>query len=140
MDAEAVAGLGASDITVKKYKPPRGFMTVVFVACALTYTAFCRRANFEPGSVLYETLLAHVPRFAKFCHIIQPLLFWFMIVLHAGETVWMATRRLERHTVRMFSRVWWLWVLSCFVEGVGSSVRFDECVREEKARKEGMKH
>lgn len=140
MDAEAVAGLGASDITVKKYKPPRGFMAVVFVACALTYMAFCRRANFEPGSVLYDTLLKHVPGFARFCRIIQPLLFWLMIMLHAGETVWMAKGRLVRHTVRMFSRVWWLWVLSCFVEGVGSSVRFDECVKEEKARREGMKH
>ncbi|KAL9067580.1 MAG: hypothetical protein Q9161_006769 [Pseudevernia consocians] len=140
MDAEAVAGLGASNITVRKYKPPRGFMTAVFVACALTYISFCRRANFEPGSIFYDTLLKKAPSFANFCRIIQPLLFWFMIVFHGGEAVWMAKGRLEKHTVRMFSRVWWMWVLSCYVEGIGSYVRFDECVREEQARKEGMKH
>ena len=140
MDGEAVAGLGASNITVKKYKPPRGFMAVVFVACLLTFISFCRRANFEPGSVSYDTLLKHIPSFAKFCWTIQPLLFWFMVVLHGYETVRMVKTRLEKHTVRMFSRVWWMWLLSCSVEGFGSYVRFDECVREEQAKKEGMKH
>ncbi|CAD6583435.1 MAG: hypothetical protein ASARMPRED_001319 [Alectoria sarmentosa] len=140
MDGDAVIGLGASNITVKKYKPPRGWMTAVFVACALTYICFCRRTNFEPGSVFYDTLLRNVPSFAKFCRVIQPWLFWFMVVAHAAEASWMAKSRLEKHTVRMFSRVWWMWVLSCFVEGVGSSMRFDECVEEEKAKKEGMKH
>ena len=140
MDGEAVAGLGASDITVKKYKPPRGFMTVVFVVCLLTQICFCRRANFEPGSVLYDTLLRHIPSFASFCRTVQPLLFWPLYLIHAGETVRMVTSRLEKHTVRMFSRVWWMWVLSCFVEGLGSFKRFDECVKEEKSRKEGMKH
>ena len=52
----------------------------------------------------------------------------------------MAKSRLEKHTVRIFSGVWWMWVLSCFAEGYGAFVRFDECVREEKAKKEGMKH
>ena len=141
MDGEAVAGLGASDITVKRYKPPYGFMTVVMVACLLTHISFCRRANFEPGSVFYDTLLLkHVPRFADFCWTIQPLLFLPNYLLHGTEAAWMVKSRLEKHTVRMFSRVWWMWVLSCFAEGYGSFVRFDECVSEEKAKKEGMKH
>ena len=63
-----------------------------------------------------------------------------MVAMHAGETVWMVKSRLEKHTVRTFSRVWWMWVFSCFVEGTGSFVRFGECVEEEKAKREGMKH
>lgn len=140
MDGEAVAGLGASNITVKKYRPPHGFMTVVFVACALTLVSFCRRANFEPGSVFYDTLLKKIPSFAKFCRTVQPLVLWFMIIVHGAESMWMVKSRLEKHTVRMFGRVWWMWVLSCWVEGFGSYIRFDECVREESARREGMKH
>ena len=54
--------------------------------------------------------------------------------------MWMVKGRLKKHTVRIFSRVWWMWVLSCYVEGLGAHVRFDECVREEKARNEGLKH
>lgn len=140
MDEEAVAGLGASNITVKTYKPPRGFMTVVFVVCALTQISFCRRANFEPGSVFYDTLLINIPNFANFCRVIQPLVIWFMVISHGAEAMWIAKSRLEKHTVRMFSKLWWMWVLSCYVEGVGSFARFSECVREEKAKREGMKH
>ena len=140
MDGEAVAGLGASNITVKKYKPPRGFMTVVFVVGALTLVSFCRRTNFEPGSVFYDTLLKNIPSFANFCRTIQPLILWFMIITHGAEAMWMMKSRLEKHTVRMFSRVWWMWVLTCCVEGYGSFITFDEFVREETARREGMKH
>ena len=140
MDGEAVAGLGASDITVKKYKPPQGIWTVIFIGFVLFYLSFYRRANFASGSVPYETLLRHLPRFAKFCWTVQPLLFWLVVVLHAGETVWMARVKLEKHTVRVFSRVWWLWILSCLVDGSASLARFGECVREERAKKEGMKH
>ena len=140
MDGEAVAGLGGSNITVKNYKPPQGFMAIVFVACALSYISFCRRANFEPGSIFYDVLLKNAPSFAHFCSKVQPLVFGFMVVVHSMEAAWMAKSRLEKHTVRMFSKVWWMWALSCFVEGIGSFVRFDECVREEKVKKEGMKH
>ena len=140
MDGEAVAGLGASNITVKKYKPPSGFMTVVFVACALSYIAFSRPGNFEPGSFFYDTLLRKSPSFARFCRVVQPWILTFIITVYTAETLWLVKGRLEKHTVRMFSRVWWMWVLSCWVEGMGSGVRFDQCVREEMARREGMKH
>ena len=141
MDGEAVAGLGASSINVKKYTPPHGFMMIfTFIACSLTYICFCRRANFEPGSMFYNTLLTRVPNFANFCWTYQPLVIWGITVIHAGEATWMVKSRLNKHTVRMFSGVWWLWLSSCFVEGIGSFVRFDECVREEEAKREGAKH
>lgn len=140
MDAEATAALGRSDVTVTRYKRPREFMMVVMVACALTYAAFCRRGNFVPGSILYNTLLHYIPRFADFCWMIQPLLIYPMVMLHAGEAVHMARSRLEKHTVRCGSRVWWTWVGSAFLEGVGSFVRFDEVVREEGEKKAKIKH
>lgn len=140
MDAEATAALGRSNINVKEYKNPRGFMTVVFVACACTYLAFFRRANFEAGSLLYDMLLKYFPRFANFCWAIQPYLFGFMVVAHSGEAVYMERRYLRKHTVRMGSLVWWKWMVSTFVEGVGSFKRFEEVVREEESRREGPKY
>jgi len=140
MDAECTAALGRSSVTVKSYKPPRGFMTVVMVACALTFAAFCRRVNFVPGSLLYTALLRNVPRFADFCWTIQPLVIYPMALLHAAEATYMARSRLEKHTVRWGSRVWWTWVGSAFLEGWGSIVRFDEVVREEEERKAKLKH
>lgn len=140
IDAEAVKGLGRSSVTVKRYKGPRGWMTVVMVVCVLTFVAFARRGNFLPGSLLYDGLLRYVPGFAKFCWMVQPLVFYPMLAGHAVEAVHMERSRLRKHTVRMFSRTWWMWVISNFVEGLGAFVRFDEVVRDEEERREKAKH
>ena len=140
MDAEAVKGLGRSSVTVKRYKGPRGWMTAVMVICALTMLAFVRRGNFVPGSLLYDGLLISVPGFAKFCWMVQPLIFFVVLTAHAAEAVHMERSRLRKHTVRMFSRTWWMWMVSNFVEGWGAFVRFDEVAREEEEKREKAKH
>ena len=140
MDSEAVAGLKKSDITVKRYKRPRGFMTVVMAAAAITFLLFSRRAHFRPGSFIYDLFLGYVPWFADFCWTVQPLVIWPMTVIHTAEVIYMQRSRLEKHTVRMLSGVWWMWIISTFVEGFGSFHRFDEVVREEEAKKAAAKH
>ena len=140
MDTEAVKGLGRSSVTVKRYKGPRGWMTAVMVISALTMLAFVRRGNFVPGSLLYDGLLSSVPGFAKFCWTVQPLIFFVMPTAHVAEAVYMERSRLRKHTVRMFSRTWWMWMVSNSVEGAGAFVRFDEVVREEEEKREKAKH
>lgn len=140
MDAEAVEGLGRSPVTVKKYVRPYGFMLVVFVACALTFVCFSRPTNFKPGSLLYDSILKHVPQFAKFCWQVQPLVIYPMLVLHMGEAIYMARSRLSKHTVPFGSQLWLSWVCSTFIEGFGSFVRFDTLVKEEESRRANAKH
>lgn len=140
MDAEAVAALGRSNITVKKYKRPKGFMAVVFVATACTFVLFSKRSNFQPGSFVYDSVMRHVPGFAKFCYKIQPMVIYPMVVLHSGEAIYMERSRLEKHTVPKFSKLWWKWLLSTFVEGVGAFVRFDRIVEIEEVKKANAKH
>ncbi|MCJ1338355.1 hypothetical protein MMC09_003642 [Bachmanniomyces sp. S44760] len=136
LDNQATTSLPQrSPITVKKYKRPHGFMALVFVAAATTYVCFIKRSNFLPGSLLYDSVLQYVPRFAKFCYTIQPLVLYPMLVLHSSEAAYMAKTRCERHGVRVFSLLWWKWVGSTFVEGVGSFVRFDRIVKAEEGRK-----
>ena len=125
MDKDAIQALGRSDITVKQYRRPRGFHAVVFVTCAVTFAAFCRKSNFFPGSYLYEVLLKYFPRFASFCAKIQPILFYTMVALHAGEAITMANTRLRKHSVPVACRLWWAWVLSTFIEGVCAFQRYD---------------
>lgn len=136
MDQEALRGLGKSDITVKEYRRPRGFMAVVFVATATTFVCFSRRSNFVPGSFLYDTVLKYVPKFAQFCYNIQPPLIVLMVTIHASEAIHMERSRLEKHNLSRLSKLWWQWLLSTFIEGVGAFVRFDRIVKEEKERKE----
>lgn len=140
MDAEATAALGRSTVTVKEYTRPRGFMSVVWVAAFVTFLAFSRRANFRPGSLCYDGLLHYVPGFNNFCWKIQPLVIYPMVVLHAAEALYMERSRLARHTVKAFGRVWWMWIFSTFVEGVGAFLRFDEVVREEEQKKAKARH
>ena len=140
MDAEAIAGLGRSAITVKKYVKPYGFMLVVFVACILTFINFSRRSNFERGSLLYETILKYVPWFAKFCWNIQPLVIYPMVLLHGSEAIYMARGRLVKHNVPLASPLWMEWVMSTFIEGYGSFVRFDDAVKKEEKRRANAKH
>ncbi|MCJ1366412.1 hypothetical protein MMC16_005540 [Acarospora aff. strigata] len=140
MDKVALQGLGRSHIAVKEYRWPTGFLALVFVLAAQTLATFWRRANFLPGSLLYDSVLRHVPRYAKFCYDIQPYLFYLMLAIHVTEAVWMARTRLVRYNVPQFSILWWKWVSSTFVEGVGAFKRFDQIVKEEVIKKEKAKH
>ena len=134
MDAEAVAGLGQTRITIKTYSRPYGLMLVVFIAALSTFLAFSRRENFRPGSFLHDSILKFVPHFANFCWIIQPLVIYPMVLLHSGEAIYMARSRLAKHHISIGTGLWVTWVCSTFIEGYGSFLRFDALVQEEKKR------
>lgn len=140
MDEEATTGLKRSNITVKKYKRPKGFMTVVFVSCAVTLVMFSKRSNFQPGSILYDNLLKYTPGFADWCYKIQPMLLYPMLAIHISEATCMAQTRLKKHSVPRCSRLWWKWILSTFIEGVGAFMRLDGIVKEEEANKAKLQH
>ena len=140
MDAEAVAGLNRSNITVKKFRGPKGVMGVVFVAAAVTFVVFSKRSNFEPGALVYDTVMRHVPNFNKFCHTIQPLVLYPMIALHSWEAYNMDQTRLEKHSIPRFSKLWWKWIFMTFIGGIGLFKSFDSIVEEEEAKKANAKH
>lgn len=140
MDAEAVAGLNRSNIKVKKFRGPKGVMGVVFVAAAVTFVVFSKRSNFEPGALVYDTVMRHVPNFNKFCHTIQPLVLYPMIALHSWEAYNMDQTRLEKHSIPRFSKLWWKWIFMTFIGGIGLFKSFDSIVEEEEAKKANAKH
>jgi len=140
MDAEAVAGLNRSNITVKKFRGPKGVMGVVFVAAAVTFVVFSKRSNFEPGALVYDTVMRHVPNFNKFCHTIQPLVLYPMIALHSWEAYNMDQTRLEKHSIPRFSKLWWKWIFMTFIGGIGLFKSFDSIVEEEEAKNANAKH
>ena len=140
MDAEAIEGLNRSKITVKKYTRPRGLYIVVPIAVACTLAAFSLRSNFQPGSYLHDCLLESVPRFAWFCYTIQPLMLPLVVAIHSAEATYMASTRLEKHSVPTFSLLWWKWILNCFFEGFGTFVRFDGIVKKEEELRAKAKH
>lgn len=135
MHKHCLQTLGRSDVTIQEYRRPRGFGAVMFIVCLATMVAFSRRSNFKPDSLLYSSLLHHVPSFATFCYKIQPLLISAMAVIHLTEALHMTFYRLRPHNVRFGSKVWILWVVNDFVEGVTALQRFDALVEEKQALK-----
>jgi hypothetical protein len=123
MDRDSIKGLQRSSITIKEYRAPKGFHAVGFAVCAGTFLLLSRRDNALPGSLPYELLFKHIPQFAAFVARVRDLVLWPMIAIHLFEA-YLMTKRLEKHSVPLFSTLWWMWVVSCFIEGVGSFQRY----------------
>lgn len=140
MDGEACKGTGCSNITVKRYAPPKGFAIFNFAMCLGLYITFLTRSNFVQGSLYYWILFRHVPEFAKFCYKMQPFVFSSLLVIHLGEALYLAKTRMEKHIVPMFSQVWWKWFLSDIIEGFTALLRFDAIVEAEQVKKDAQKH
>jgi hypothetical protein len=137
MDKDAIAALGRHPVTLKKYMAPRGGHLFNFTMCFTWGVAFSRAANFQPGSLLYDNVLGNFPGFAGFCLRAQPVALGFLVVAHTIETAVMM-RKLARHSVVLFSAVWWQWVLSTMVEGQTAFRRIDQFLK--KSEKEPKEH
>jgi hypothetical protein len=118
MDSDTITGLKRSKVTVKEYIAPRGFHAVIFATCLGTYILLARPDNYLPGSLLHD----YVPSFAEFVDRVRDWVLYPMIALHLCES-WLMRGKLEKHSVALFGRVWWLWVVSSFIEGAGSFKR-----------------
>lgn len=140
MDAEAVAGLNRSNITVKKYVKPSG-PVILFACFTLTVLGvFSRRENFQPGSLVYDGILVYAPGFARFCLQVRPLVLFMIISIHSAEALYFHTSKLRKHTVPTFSAPWWKWMVSALVEGFPAFIRFNRIVEEEERRRANAKH
>ena len=124
MDKEATTALARSDITVKEYRIPRGLHAFIFTLCASTYIFLSTSANMHPGSLIYDNVLKYVPWFARFSAAVRVPVLILMIAIHVGESTYMATSRLKKHTVPFGSPLWWIWICSTFIEGYGAFQRY----------------
>lgn len=112
MDQDCIEALGRDSITIKEYRAPKGFEAFVFATCFSTFILLPRPENV---SFVFQM----VPEFAAFVLKIRLFVLFPMIAIHAVEAVLMI-RKLQRHSVPLFSKLWWAWTASCFVEGIGS--------------------
>lgn len=132
MHKESLRRLNLSDTKITTYLPPQGPQVIGFALCLTALVAYSHRANFEPGSVLYDTLDlgARAPGFTEFSVKWQPWVFGILAGLHAFEAaVLLGWMRLRKHGVEMFSGLWWTWIVLGFVEGFPAWMRFDAEVK-----------
>lgn len=141
MDEDARKSLGRSSIAVTKFIPcyTRLGHLFNFTVCLTTMVVFCRGSNLRPGSLLFDNVLYMVPGFASFCLGVQPLLFPIMMSIHIFELPIMF-KKLRKHGLTPFDRLWWMWMGTCFVEGVTCFWRMDALIAEKRKEKESKKH
>jgi hypothetical protein len=151
MNAEALKGLGLSDIKVTEYVPPKmGWQLGMFGLCLVAFVSFSPFGSPDLGReaansrvnllYLFWSVGGLVPGLSFFAHDLAIYLFVFMCVIHGGEASWLAYSRLSKHQVPAFTLVWWQWVLSCFIEGLGSFIRFDQMITQKEEEKAKKKH
>jgi len=141
MDREARLALDISDVRITAYEGPASVpQVVIFGLCLFTFVVFATKAWILPGTWFYDKVLPYFPGgpkvFLKICEVIA----WPVLVLHAGEAYWLDRSRLRKHGVERGSALWYKWVVSCFVEGVGSFWRVDAMVKSKALEKERAKH
>jgi hypothetical protein len=126
MDQDCIEALGRDSITIKEYRAPKGFDAIIFATCFSVYILLSR-----PENVSFVFKL--VPQFAAFVLKIRLLVLYPMIGIHLVEAFLM-TRKLQRHSVPLFSKLWWAWCVSSFIEGVGSFRRYDFSIQSSRYR------
>ncbi|KAF1925419.1 uncharacterized protein M421DRAFT_423736 [Didymella exigua CBS 183.55] len=141
MDKDTLQILGRSDITVNRYIPPYAKLGHLFnfTQCMLVYLLLPRGANFEPGSLMYDTFLFMVPAFARFVLQVRWIVLPVMLAIHITESFIMANK-VKRHGLSSADTVWWQWVGSSFVEGVTAFWRLNELIAEKQKEKDAKKH
>ncbi|KAJ5477457.1 hypothetical protein N7539_007601 [Penicillium diatomitis] len=141
LNNDSLQRLGRWDVTLTKYRPPRGFQAVIFGLVLFTYVTCWRRSNLLPGSFVYENMGFRVfPDFTHFIYTIWPVFFPAVLGVHVLESAALAVLRLQPLGVPFGSKLWAIWMGSCFIEGFGSFVRIRQIVNEERAKKNGKKH
>ncbi|KUJ13593.1 uncharacterized protein LY89DRAFT_687627 [Mollisia scopiformis] len=141
MDRESRSALDVSSIRITSYEPPRKrFHIFVFGICLFTFGVFAMRNKIVPGTWFYDVPLRYWPGGPEVFVWIARTIALPVVAIHLGEAYMMDTTRLRKHGVERGTSLWWMWVVSCFIEGYGCHQRIDAAVKKKTKEAEQAKH
>ncbi|KHN95833.1 uncharacterized protein MAM_06195 [Metarhizium album ARSEF 1941] len=139
MDAIARESLGISGIYMARYHAP-GFGDAIVLATVVFYFAsFLALPWIVPGSLVWDILAAYFPGGPETFAWAVKLIFYPVLAIHLLEPIVLDVTRLQKHGVDRWSGLWWMWMVSCFFEGLLVFRRFDRAIAEKRAEKEAKK-
>ncbi|KJZ80451.1 hypothetical protein HIM_00301 [Hirsutella minnesotensis 3608] len=138
MDATARDRLGISDVWVDRFAPPAGFDCVVFGAVLFYFGCFATLPWVLPGTSFWSAVDSIFPGGVEWYKWTVRILFLPVLGIHVTEAL-IFDRKLQRHGIDRWTSTWWLWVSSCFMEGVMAFRRLDKIVADKRRAKEGKK-
>ncbi|OAA34946.1 hypothetical protein NOR_08186 [Metarhizium rileyi] len=140
MDTIARESLGVSDIYMTSYQAPRLADVLVMAAVSFYFASFFALPWVVPGSPTWGVLTSYFPGGPEMFHWIVKLIFYPVVSIHLIEPIILDRTRLQKHGVDRWSGQWWMWMVSCFFEGLMAFRRFDSVVAKKRAQKEAKKH
>lgn len=140
MDAVARSAMGISDIYIASYAPPEGFDCVVFAAVAFYFCCVASLPWVVPDTRLWGILSTVFPGGPDWFRWIVETIFFPVLGIHVAEVLILDRTRMQRHGVPRWSNVWWLWMSSCFFEGLPAFRRIDRIVAQKREQKDAKKH
>jgi hypothetical protein len=132
MDAAARRALG---VRITAYEPPtKPLHRLLFGLCCMVIVLDFTHDRIMPGTFMYDVVLRYWPGGPE----------WFLwlvraqvvpvALIHYTEMFLLDRTRLTRYGVQRWSGLWWKWMMSCLIEGLGTFQRIDaEVKRQETA-------
>ncbi|OAQ74345.1 hypothetical protein VFPPC_13175 [Pochonia chlamydosporia 170] len=140
MDAIAREALGISDIYMSRYHGPGFADAVVMAGVAFYFVCFLSLPWISPESPVWEILTAYFPGGPGMFRWLVKAIFFPVVGIHLIEPMVLDRTRLQKHGVDRWSGQWWMWMVSCFFEGLMVFKRFDGVIAKKRAQKAAKKH
>ncbi|KAF7946329.1 hypothetical protein EAE96_009328 [Botrytis aclada] len=137
MDSECRDGLNISPYTITRYEPPKTFAhRLVFGLCLTTAVIFTTKSHIVPGTFPYDNVLPWFPGGPETFLWITDKIALPTLAIHVVEVIWMDRSRLRKYNIERGSSMWWKWMASCLIEGIGSFARIDAMIKQQEKEKE----
>lgn len=102
----------------------------------MTMIIFATKSKMVAGTYFYDRILSWFPGGPTIFLGIVNTIAIPVIAIHLTELYFMDKRRLVKYNVKRGSGVWWKWMASCLIEGVGSFQRIDKMIKKQEKEKE----
>lgn len=140
MDEQARQELGLSEIVVTEYHACRGLDLLVFGSVLFYFCCAASLPWLHSGTAPWRIAQAVFPGGApRFRWIVRAILLP-VLGIHFTEMVLLDRWKLRRHGVQRWSKLWWQWEMTCFMDGYRSFGRFDALVQEKRRQKDAKRH
>ncbi|KAF7882527.1 uncharacterized protein EAF02_005890 [Botrytis sinoallii] len=137
MDSECRDALNISPYTITRYEPPKTFLhRLIFGLCLITMVVFVTKSHIVPGTLFYDNVLPWFPGGPETFLWISNKIAMPTFAIHVMEVIWMDRSRLMKYNIERGSSMWWKWMTSCLIEGLGSFARIDAMIKQQKKEKE----
>ncbi|KAG9230372.1 hypothetical protein BJ875DRAFT_158396 [Amylocarpus encephaloides] len=141
MDRDSREGLDISSFKITEFEPPKRVPhVIIFGLVVMAFTTFATKNKIVPGTFIYDTILPWFPGGPKLFFAISNTVFIPTMIIHVVEVILLDRLRLRRYGVERGSKLWWAWIVDCFIEGYGCFQRIDATIAKKKLAAEKEKH